>query len=67
MAAIRTCAEAKQTKAGGFAKLHIARRGFLPTLDSILPSGNVSFVYRNIEGINRSIIGSVITSSMLNH
>ncbi|GJY57217.1 protein TOC75-3, chloroplastic [Tanacetum coccineum] len=28
--------------------------------------GNVSFVYRNIEGLNRSIIGSVVTSSMLN-
>ncbi|GKE94863.1 hypothetical protein Tco_1579718 [Tanacetum coccineum] len=66
MAAIRTGAEAKQIKAGGFAKLHIAWRGFLTTLDSILPSGNVSFVYRNIEGLNRSIIIFVVTSSMLN-
>ncbi|GJV79118.1 RNA-directed DNA polymerase, eukaryota [Tanacetum coccineum] len=34
--------------------------------DSILPGGNVSFVYRNIEGLNRSIIGYIVTSSMLN-
>ncbi|PWA91293.1 tetratricopeptide-like helical domain-containing protein [Artemisia annua] len=34
--------------------------------DSILPGGNVSFVYRNIEELNRSIIGSVVTSSILN-
>ncbi|GJX48124.1 reverse transcriptase domain-containing protein [Tanacetum coccineum] len=58
--------EANQTKARGFAKLHIGWRGFLPTLDSILPGGNLSFVYRNIEGLNRSIIGSVVTSCMLN-
>ncbi|GJR58995.1 hypothetical protein Tco_1501157 [Tanacetum coccineum] len=55
----------KQTKAGSFAKLPIAWHGFLPTLDSTLPGGNVSFVYRNIEGLNISIIGSVATSSML--
>ncbi|GJY29389.1 hypothetical protein Tco_0405156 [Tanacetum coccineum] len=58
--------EANQTKARGFAKLHIGWRGFLPTLDSILPGGNLSFVYQNIEGLNRSIIGSVVTSRMLN-
>ncbi|GKC02429.1 protein TOC75-3, chloroplastic, partial [Tanacetum coccineum] len=58
--------EDKQTKTGGFAKLPVAWHGFLPTLDSILPGGNVSFICRNIEGLNISIIGSVLTISMLN-
>ncbi|GJY72543.1 protein TOC75-3, chloroplastic [Tanacetum coccineum] len=58
--------EDKQTKTGGFAKLPVAWHGFLPTLDSILPGGNVSFICRNIEGLNISIIVSVVTMSMLN-
>ncbi|GJV17601.1 retrovirus-related pol polyprotein from transposon TNT 1-94 [Tanacetum coccineum] len=44
----------------------IQSRRFCKVLDSILPVGNVLFVYRNIEGLNRSIIDSIVTISMLN-
>ncbi|XP_072975026.1 protein TOC75-3, chloroplastic-like [Typha angustifolia] len=37
-----------------------------PTLASIQPGGTVSFEHRNIKGLNRSIIGSVTSSNLLN-
>lgn len=33
---------------------------------SIQPGGTVSFEHRNIQGLNRSILGSVTTSNFLN-
>ncbi|PKU66423.1 Protein TOC75-3, chloroplastic [Dendrobium catenatum] len=37
-----------------------------PTLASIQPGGTVTFEHRNIKGLNRSIIGSVTSSNLLN-
>nr|XP_010937578.1 protein TOC75-3, chloroplastic [Elaeis guineensis] len=37
-----------------------------PTLASIQPGGTVSFEHRNIKGLNRSILGSVTSSNLLN-
>ncbi|TVU02213.1 hypothetical protein EJB05_52309, partial [Eragrostis curvula] len=37
-----------------------------PTLASIQPGGTVSFEHRNIAGLNRSFIGSVTSSNLLN-
>ncbi|CAL9134911.1 unnamed protein product [Musa textilis] len=37
-----------------------------PTLASIQPGGTVSFEHRNINGLNRSIVGSVTSSNLLN-
>ncbi|XP_008803105.2 protein TOC75-3, chloroplastic-like [Phoenix dactylifera] len=37
-----------------------------PTLASIQPGGTVSFEHRNIKGLNRSIVGSVTSSNLLN-
>ncbi|ONL96507.1 Protein TOC75-3 chloroplastic [Zea mays] len=37
-----------------------------PTLASIQPGGTVSFEHRNIYGLNRSIVGSVTSSNLLN-
>nr|GEW90622.1 hypothetical protein [Tanacetum cinerariifolium] len=48
------------------AKLEHLHRIKRAQVDLILPVGNVSFVYRNIEGLNRSIIDSIVTISMLN-
>ncbi|CAL9165656.1 unnamed protein product, partial [Musa hybrid cultivar] len=33
---------------------------------SIQPGGTVSFEHRNINGLNRSIVGSVTSSNLLN-
>ncbi|KAF7120436.1 hypothetical protein RHSIM_Rhsim13G0077600 [Rhododendron simsii] len=41
-------------------------RGGRPTLASIQPGGTVSFEHRNLNGLNRSILGSVTTSNFLN-
>ncbi|XP_027088790.1 protein TOC75-3, chloroplastic [Coffea eugenioides] len=41
-------------------------RGGRPTLASIQPGGTVSFEHRNIKGLNRSLLGSVNTSNLLN-
>ncbi|KAL3637021.1 putative translocon at the outer envelope membrane of chloroplasts 75-III [Castilleja foliolosa] len=41
-------------------------RGGRPTLGSIQPGGTVSFEHRNINGLNRSLLGSVTTSNFLN-
>ncbi|KZV53014.1 hypothetical protein F511_27630 [Dorcoceras hygrometricum] len=41
-------------------------RGGRPTLASIQPGGTVSFEHRNIQGLNRSLLGSVTTSNFLN-
>nr|GEX21441.1 protein TOC75-3, chloroplastic [Tanacetum cinerariifolium] len=41
-------------------------RGGRPTLASIQPGGTVSFEHRNINGLNRSVLGSVTTSNFLN-
>ncbi|KAL3518153.1 hypothetical protein ACH5RR_020742 [Cinchona calisaya] len=41
-------------------------RGGRPTLASIQPGGTVSFEHRNIRGLNRSLLGSVNTSNLLN-
>ncbi|CAA2969642.1 TOC75-3, chloroplastic [Olea europaea subsp. europaea] len=40
-------------------------RGGRPTLASVQPGGTVSFEHRNINGLNRSILGSVTTSNFL--
>ncbi|KAL5991821.1 hypothetical protein ACLOJK_012732 [Asimina triloba] len=37
-----------------------------PTLASIQPGGTVSFEHRNLKGLNRSILGSVTSSNLLN-
>ncbi|KAL6656827.1 hypothetical protein ACP70R_004607 [Stipagrostis hirtigluma subsp. patula] len=37
-----------------------------PTLASIQPGGTVSFEHRNISGLNRSLVGSVTSSNLLN-
>ncbi|KAL7113916.1 hypothetical protein ACP275_04G088800 [Erythranthe tilingii] len=37
-----------------------------PTLATIQPGGTVSFEHRNINGLNRSLLGSVTTSNFLN-
>ncbi|CAL9058522.1 protein TOC75-3, chloroplastic-like [Musa acuminata AAA Group] len=37
-----------------------------PTLASVQPGGTVSFEHRNINGLNRSIVGSVTSSNLLN-
>ncbi|CAL9184843.1 unnamed protein product [Musa hybrid cultivar] len=37
-----------------------------PTLASIQPGGTISFEHRNIKGLNRSIVGSVTSSNLLN-
>ncbi|MQM15804.1 hypothetical protein Taro_048752 [Colocasia esculenta] len=37
-----------------------------PTLASLQPGGTVSFEHRNIKGLNRSILGSVTSSNLLN-
>ncbi|WOL01990.1 hypothetical protein Cni_G10709 [Canna indica] len=37
-----------------------------PTLASIQPGGTVSLEHRNIKGLNRSIVGSVTSSNLLN-
>ncbi|CAA7406347.1 unnamed protein product [Spirodela intermedia] len=37
-----------------------------PTLASIQPGGTVSFEHRNINGLNRSILGSVTSSNLFN-
>ncbi|URE42214.1 Surface antigen [Musa troglodytarum] len=37
-----------------------------PTLASVQPGGTVSFEHRNIKGLNRSIVGSVTSSNLLN-
>ncbi|KAG0479867.1 hypothetical protein HPP92_010489 [Vanilla planifolia] len=37
-----------------------------PTLASIQPGGSVTFEHRNIKGLNRSIVGSVTSSNLLN-
>ncbi|KAG6535271.1 protein TOC75-3, chloroplastic-like [Zingiber officinale] len=37
-----------------------------PTLTSIQPGGTVSFEHRNINGLNRSIVGSVTSSNLIN-
>ncbi|KAL1552902.1 putative translocon at the outer envelope membrane of chloroplasts 75-III [Salvia divinorum] len=41
-------------------------RGGRPTLASVQPGGTVSFEHRNINGLNRSLLGSVTTSNFLN-
>ncbi|KAL9688022.1 hypothetical protein QQ045_032434 [Rhodiola kirilowii] len=42
------------------------REGRRPTLASIQPGGTVSFEHRNLGGLNRSILGSVTTSNLIN-
>lgn len=37
-----------------------------PTLASIQPGGTVSFEHRNLQGLNRSLLGSVTTSNFFN-
>ncbi|KAK8933922.1 hypothetical protein KSP39_PZI015189 [Platanthera zijinensis] len=37
-----------------------------PTLASIQPGGTVTFEHRNIKGLDRSILGSVTLSNLLN-
>ncbi|GLT77341.1 hypothetical protein SLA2020_489390 [Shorea laevis] len=41
-------------------------RGGRPTLASLQPGGTVSFEHRNLNGLNRSILGSVTTSNFFN-
>ncbi|XP_061337911.1 protein TOC75, chloroplastic isoform X2 [Gastrolobium bilobum] len=41
-------------------------RGGHPTLASLQPGGTVTFEHRNLQGLNRSITGSVTTSNFLN-
>ncbi|RDX89242.1 Protein TOC75-3, chloroplastic, partial [Mucuna pruriens] len=41
-------------------------RGGHPTLASLQPGGTVSFEHRNLQGLNRSINGSITTSNFLN-
>ncbi|KAJ4725758.1 protein TOC75-3, chloroplastic-like [Melia azedarach] len=41
-------------------------RGGRPTFASLQPGGTVSFEHRNLQGLNRSILGSVTTSNFLN-
>ncbi|KAG2329804.1 hypothetical protein Bca52824_000984 [Brassica carinata] len=41
-------------------------RGGAPTLASFQPGGSVTFEHRNIQGLNRSLMGSVTTSNFLN-
>ncbi|XP_062171966.1 protein TOC75-3, chloroplastic [Alnus glutinosa] len=41
-------------------------RGGRPTLASLQPGGTVTFEHRNLNGLNRSINGSVTTSNFLN-
>ncbi|GKV08071.1 hypothetical protein SLEP1_g19753 [Rubroshorea leprosula] len=41
-------------------------RGGRPTLASLQPGGTVSFEHRNLQGLNRSILGSVTTSNFFN-
>nr|VDD32692.1 unnamed protein product [Brassica oleracea] len=40
--------------------------GGAPSLASLQPGGSVSFEHRNIHGLNRSLMGSVTTSNLLN-
>ncbi|TKY48392.1 TOC75-3 protein [Spatholobus suberectus] len=41
-------------------------RGGHPTLASLQPGGTVSFEHRNLQGLNRSINGSITTSNFFN-
>ncbi|XP_020223611.1 protein TOC75-3, chloroplastic [Cajanus cajan] len=41
-------------------------RGGYPTLASVQPGGTVSFEHRNLQGLNRSVNGSITTSNFLN-
>ncbi|XP_010514998.1 PREDICTED: protein TOC75-3, chloroplastic isoform X2 [Camelina sativa] len=41
-------------------------RGGAPTLASFQPGGSVTFEHRNLQGLNRSLMGSVTTSNFLN-
>lgn len=41
-------------------------RGGYPTLASLQPGGTVTFEHRNLNGLNRSILGSVTTSNFYN-
>ncbi|GJN06836.1 hypothetical protein PR202_ga24605 [Eleusine coracana subsp. coracana] len=41
------------------------RKG-LPSLAALKPGGTVSFAHRNIAGLNRSLVGSVTSSNLLN-
>ncbi|KAK6646089.1 hypothetical protein PHAVU_L007943 [Phaseolus vulgaris] len=41
-------------------------RGGHPTLASLQPGGTVSFEHRNLQGLNRSVNGSITTSNFLN-
>ncbi|KAF7823697.1 protein TOC75-3, chloroplastic-like [Senna tora] len=41
-------------------------RGGRPTLASLQPGGTVTFEHRNLQGLNRSLIGSVTTSNFFN-
>lgn len=41
-------------------------RGGRPTLASLQPGGTVSFEHRNLQGLNRSVTGSITTSNFLN-
>ncbi|XP_022752712.1 LOW QUALITY PROTEIN: protein TOC75-3, chloroplastic-like [Durio zibethinus] len=41
-------------------------RGGRPTLASFQPGGTVSFEHRNLNGLNRSILGSLTTSNFFN-
>ncbi|KAJ0266732.1 hypothetical protein HA466_0006790 [Hirschfeldia incana] len=40
--------------------------GGAPSLDSLQPGGSVTFEHRNIHGLNRSLMGSVTASNLLN-
>ncbi|CAK8576092.1 unnamed protein product [Lathyrus sativus] len=41
-------------------------RGGRPTLASLQPGGTITFEHRNLQGLNRSLTGSVTTSNFLN-
>ncbi|KAI4373445.1 hypothetical protein MLD38_011570 [Melastoma candidum] len=41
-------------------------QGGSPTLASLQPGGTISIEHRNIQGLNRSILGSVTTSNFIN-
>ncbi|XP_027341151.1 protein TOC75-3, chloroplastic-like isoform X1 [Abrus precatorius] len=41
-------------------------RGGHPTLASLQPGGTVTFEHRNLQGLNRSLTGSITTSNFLN-
>ncbi|XP_050376022.1 protein TOC75-3, chloroplastic-like [Argentina anserina] len=41
-------------------------RGGYPTLASLQPGGTVTFEHRNLNGLNRSVLGSVTTSNFYN-